>query len=163
MTRTKRILAEATFKSVGTNHTIRFASSGDEAIAYLKGEGKFADRNEFKFPSFIITDLKMSPGDGFHVLEFLKNHPALSLIPAVMLSTSDDPDDIRQAYLLGASSYFVKPPTLKGLQAIFRKIHEYCVRVRGAGSRPGWLCHCHEFFWAPGRTLQQAKAGSFRT
>jgi len=42
-----------------------------------------------------------------------------------MLSTSDDADDIRQAYLLGASSFFVKPPTLAGLKSLLRKIHDY--------------------------------------
>jgi len=47
-----------------------------------------------------------------YTLQFLKGTPALSVIPVVMLSSSDDPDDIRQAYLLGASSYFIKPRDL---------------------------------------------------
>jgi hypothetical protein len=42
-----------------------------------------------------------------------------------MLSSSDDPDDIRQAYLLGASSYFVKPPNVDALRALLKKIHDY--------------------------------------
>ncbi len=67
----------------------------------------------------------MEPGDGFTLLEFLKDHPALSVIPVVMMSSSEDHDDIRQAYLLGASSIFVKPPSLAGLKTLFRKIHEY--------------------------------------
>ena len=121
----ERFLAKETFKSLSTNYKIQLAANGDEAIAYLKGEGKLADRKKFEFPSYIITDLQMDPGDGFHVLEFLKNHPALSLIPAVMLSNSQDSDDIRQAYLLGVSSYLVKPPTLAGLKTLFRKIHDY--------------------------------------
>jgi CheY-like chemotaxis protein len=120
-----RFLAQHTFESLATRYTVQLAASGDEAIAYLKGEGKFADREEFEFPAYIITDLKMHPGDGFHVLEFLKKHPALSLIPVVMLSSSDDADDIRQAYLLGASSFLVKPSTLEGLRVLLRKIHEY--------------------------------------
>jgi CheY-like chemotaxis protein len=67
----------------------------------------------------------MSPGDGFHILEFIKEHPALSVIPVVMLTTSDDPDDIRQSYLLGASSYFTKPQDQQGLRDLLKKIHEY--------------------------------------
>ena len=85
----------------------------------------FADRKQFEFPSYIITDLQMEPGDGFHLLEFLKDHPALSVIPVVMMSSSQDHDDIRQAYLLGASSFLVKPPTLAGLRTLLRKVHEY--------------------------------------
>ena len=120
-----RFLALTTFERVSPTYKIQLAASGEEAIAYLKGTGKFADRKKFEFPSYVITDLKMPSGDGFHLLEFLKNNPALSLIPVVMLSSSDDADDIRQAYLLGVSSYMVKPPTLEKLRAMFRRIHEY--------------------------------------
>jgi len=121
----QRFLAKRTFEGLATRYRVQLASSGDEALAYLKGEGKFADRKKFEFPSYIITDLNMNPGDGFHILEFLKNHPALSVIPVVMFSTSEDPDDIRQAYLLGASSFFVKPAGLAELKGLLRKIHDY--------------------------------------
>ncbi len=120
-----RILAKMTFESLATRYKVQLASNGAEAIAYLQGLGKFADRKKFEFPCYIITDLQMDPGDGFHLLEFLKDHPALSVIPVVMLSSSNDHDDIRQAYLLGASSFFVKPPTLAGLKNLLRKVHEY--------------------------------------
>jgi CheY-like chemotaxis protein len=91
----------------------------------MKGEGRYSDRAEFQFPSYIITDLKMSPGDGFHVLEFIKKNPALSIIPVVMLSGSGDTDDIRHAYLLGVSSYFTKPSTPEELRALVEDIHRY--------------------------------------
>ncbi len=120
-----RFLAQRTFESLAATYKVQLASSGNEAIAYLKGEGKFADRKKFEFPSYIITDLQMEPGDGFNVLEFLKDHAALSVIPVVMLSSSGDHDDIRQAYLLGASSFLVKPSTLAGLRNLLRKVHEY--------------------------------------
>lgn len=120
-----RYLAQATFEDLATKYTVQVASSGDEAIAYLKGQGKFADRKKFEFPSYILTDLQMAPGDGFHLLEFLKTNPALSVIPVVVLSCSDDPDDIRQAYLLGASSFLVKPVSLAALKTLLRKVHDY--------------------------------------
>ena len=49
----------------------------------------------------------------------------MSVIPVVMLSTSDDQDDIRQAYLLGASSFFVKPAGLPELRELLEHIHNY--------------------------------------
>jgi CheY-like chemotaxis protein len=121
----ERFLAQRTFESFSAKYKVQVAENGDEAIAYLKGEGQFANRQRFEFPSYILTDLNMDPGDGFHLLEFIKNNPALSIIPVVMLSSSDDADDIRQAYVLGASSFLVKPPTLAGLEKLLRKIHEY--------------------------------------
>lgn len=120
-----RFLAQRTFEHLGTKYRVQLAANGDEALAYLKGKGKFADRKRFEFPSYILTDLHMHPGDGFDILEFLKNTPALSVIPVVMLSSSDDPDDIRQAYLLGASSFFRKPSSLSEMKTLLRKIHEY--------------------------------------
>ena len=121
----QRFLFKRVFEQLGTKYKVQLAINGDEALAYLKGEGRFSDRNQYEFPSYILTDLKMNPGDGFHILEFLKNTPALSVIPVVMLSTSEDDDDIRQAYLLGASSYFVKPPGIDDLKRLLRKIHDY--------------------------------------
>ncbi len=120
-----RLLAQRTFESLATRYKVELASNGNEAIAYLKGEGQFADRKKFEFPSYLVTDLQMAQGDGFTLLEFLKDHPALSVIPVVMLSSSEDADDIRQAYLLGASSFLVKPHTLAGLKTLLRKVHEY--------------------------------------
>ena len=121
----QRFFFQKSFEALGLNYKVQLAASGEEALAYLKGEGKYGDRTKFEFPSYVLTDLKMSPGDGFHVLEFIKETPALSVIPVVMLSSSDDADDIRQAYLLGASSYFVKPTDVRDLRKLLKKIHDY--------------------------------------
>ena len=120
-----RFLMEKCFRAFNTAYRIQPLPNGREAIRYLKGEGKYADRATFEFPSYIITDLNMPQGDGFEVLEFLKKNPALSVIPVVMLSSSDEADDIRHAYLLGASSFFVKPHNHADLRKLLKKIHEY--------------------------------------
>lgn len=125
--RDQRTLMQREFKILHSHYKIQTLASGNEAIAYLQGEGKFEDREKFEFPSYIITDLAMPDGDGFAVLDFLKSNPALSVIPVVMLSSSDDTDDIRHAYLLGASSYFVKPGSLSELAGLVQRIHHYWV------------------------------------
>jgi CheY-like chemotaxis protein len=120
-----RFFLEKTFHKLGTEYRIHAMSDAEQAVAYIKGEGKYADRNEYQFPSYIITDLKMAPRDGFYLLDYIKKHPALSIIPVVMLSSSEDCDDIRHAYLLGASSYFTKARDLDSLTKLLKKIHEY--------------------------------------
>lgn len=52
-----RFFYRKTFESLATNYKVQLAASGDEAIAYLKGRGQFADRKKFEFPSYILTDL----------------------------------------------------------------------------------------------------------
>jgi CheY-like chemotaxis protein len=112
-------------KVLRPNSSITMVSSGNEAIAYMIGEGKYADRETYPFPSLIITDLKMPKGDGFDVLEFLKNNPAWNIVPRIVFSSSSDPDDVRTAFLLGASAYHVKAMTKVDTEKRMRSIAEY--------------------------------------
>ena len=84
-------------------------SDGQEAIEYLKGEGKYADRYEYPLPSLLLLDLKMPQKDGFEVLEWIRQQPGLRRLRVVVLTTSDEPKDIDRAYDLGANSFMVKP------------------------------------------------------
>jgi CheY-like chemotaxis protein len=120
-----RFFFEREFQKLGAYYTIHSLKGGNDAIAFVKGEGKYRDRINFQFPSYIITDLKMPDGDGFHLLSHIRSNPALSIIPVVMFSGSDDPDDIRHAYLLGASSFFTKPSSPAEVSSLIRDIHNY--------------------------------------
>jgi len=116
---------EMAFRANGVTGPIHAVSSGNQAIAYLMGEGIYADRTQFAYPTFIMTDLKMPDGDGFEVLQHIKSNPAWAAIPAVVLSGSADPDDIRTAYLLGASTYHTKPASFEELRAQLKILHDY--------------------------------------
>lgn len=120
-----RIFIQSAFQAAGVVSGIQTANSGDEAIAYLSGEGKFSDRSTYAYPDFVITDLKMPNGDGFAVLEHFKNNPNWAVIPTVVLSGSQDNDDIKKAYLLGASAYHVKPSSPLALRALVKTLHDY--------------------------------------
>jgi len=113
------------FRDIGLTGPIPVVSDGLEAIAYMMGEGKFADRTQYPYPTFILTDLKMPGADGFAVLEHLKANPDWAVIPTVVLTASADPDDIRIAYQLGASSYHIKPQGLGALRTHLKTLHDY--------------------------------------
>ena len=120
-----RILIEAAFRDNGVRSPIHFLHNGTEAIAYLTGEGKFSDRHEYDVPSFIITDLEMPGGDGFEVLEHRKSHPDCQAIPTVVLSSSDDRNDVNRAYLLGATGYLVKASGYEALRRELKVLYDY--------------------------------------
>jgi CheY-like chemotaxis protein len=120
-----RTLIEESFRAIGIADPLQVMGGGAEAIAYMRGEGKFADRSAYPYPTFIVTDLKMPGTDGFAVLEHLKNHPEWAIIPTVVLSGSQDLDDIKKAYMLGASSYHVKPHSLADFTAQLKILHDY--------------------------------------
>jgi len=113
------------FRKIGVTDPIQVVSDGSEAIAYMMGEGKYADRQKYAYPTFIITDLKMSNADGFAVLEFLKSNPEWKVIPTIVLSASSDLDDIKKSYMLGASSYHVKPQGSEDLKNQLAVINAY--------------------------------------
>jgi CheY-like chemotaxis protein len=118
-------LLQAAFKAAGVTSKVQTAESGHEAVAYLKGEGKYADRSVYGYPDFVLTDLKMPGLDGFAVLEYLKKNPESAIVPTVILSGSQDNDDIKKAYLLGASSYHVKPSAPGELRMLVKVLHDY--------------------------------------
>ena len=116
---------EKAFRAIGVKDPIHMVHDGQEAIAYMMGEGKYSDRDAYAYPTFITTDLKMPGLDGFAVLEHLKNNPEWAVIPTVVLTSSRDPDDIKKAYMLGASSYHVKPSASAELRQLLQRIHDY--------------------------------------
>ena len=83
------------------------AADGREAILYLEDTATPA-------PDLIVTDLKMPKINGFELLEWLKQHPELSKLPAVVFSSSDEATDRKRAKELGAKSYHVKPGNHRG-------------------------------------------------
>jgi CheY-like chemotaxis protein len=120
-----QIFIRKAFQVLGDVATLQITNNGAEAIAYLKGEGKYADRETYVYPSFIITDLKMPGTDGFDLLNYLKNNPTYRIIPTVVLTSSQDLHDIKTAYALGASSYHVKPSHASELRALIKSIYDY--------------------------------------
>ncbi len=120
-----QLLLKRAFKAIGANVILQLVNNGAEAKEYLNGEGRFADRKNYQFPSFIITDLKMPVADGFAILQFVCKHPMWRIIPTVVLSASHDLDDIKKAYMLGASSYHVKPGKSEDLRHQVRLLYEY--------------------------------------
>ena len=113
------------WRQLGVTNPIHTACSGDEAIAYLQGDGKYSDRSIYAYPSFITIDLKTPAGDGLSVLEYLKRNPERTVIATAVLSASRDLDDIKKSYMLGASSYLVKPASLPDLKTMLKTLYDY--------------------------------------
>lgn len=118
-------LLEHAFRVIGVTSPIHGVGDGEEAIAYMMGKGRFADRWKYQYPTFIMMDLKMPRADGFAVLQHLKSNPEWAIIPAVVFSSSSDLDDIKKSYMLGASSYHVKPHSPAALRTHLKTLHDY--------------------------------------
>jgi two-component system response regulator len=124
-----RLLMKAALDKVGVQFPVLFVNNGLEAIQYLNGDGQYADRQKFPFPTTIFTDLKMPLMDGFAVLEHVKHNRQWAVIPLVVLSASEDLDDIKRSYLLGASAYHIKPHNPKELRELLDRLMKYWAMV----------------------------------
>ena len=94
-------------KKAGLTNPIQVAQDGQEAIDYLKGIGKFADREKFPLPCLILLDLKLPLIMGLDVLKWIRIQPTALVV--VMLTASGEDADIAMAYHLGANGFLVKP------------------------------------------------------
>ena len=91
------------------------ADDGQQAIDYLAGLGDFADRRKFPLPSIVLLDLKLPYKSGREVLAWIRSQRHLSATVGVVMTSSNQPSDLEEAYRLGANSYVVKPPAAQEL------------------------------------------------
>jgi len=90
-------------------------ADGEQAKAYLLGEGEFGDRFKNPMPQVVVLDLKMPRMDGFDFLKWLRGDLMFAGLPALVFTASLSRDDKSRALAEGASSYFVKPASFDAL------------------------------------------------
>jgi CheY-like chemotaxis protein len=105
---------------------LQIVYNGEEAIAYLAGEGQYSNRTQFPLPAVILLDLNMPMKNGFDVLDWLRSKPLLlKRISTIILTASVRPEDVERAFDLGANSYLVKPTALEDLIAMIRCLRDW--------------------------------------
>jgi CheY-like chemotaxis protein len=117
-------LIQHTLKKAELPNPTHIARDGADAIAYLKGEELYGDRQKFPFPRMLLLDLKMPRMSGLDVLRWVRAHPDCAVIPTIILSSSNDPEDVQEAYRLGANAYLVKRG-LDGLENLMVCLHAF--------------------------------------
>jgi two-component system, response regulator len=85
------------------------ARDGAEALDYLFGTGTHVSRDLSERPTVILLDLKLPKIDGLEVLRRLRTNDTTRLLPVVILTTSQEDEDLITSYSLGANSYVHKP------------------------------------------------------
>src|SRR5687767_5955728 len=101
-------LLQHAMKKIGMHNPIQVATDGQQAIDYLQGAGKFADRARYPLPCLVLLDLKLPYVMGLDVLKWIRQQPGLALV-VLLLSASADDEDMAAAYRLGANGFLVKP------------------------------------------------------
>lgn len=122
-----RLLAKDALVESRVINELHCVADGVELLAYLRGEGEYADRSEYPNPGLILLDLNMPKMDGREALALIKSDPMLKRIPVVILTTSKAEEDMLSGYDLGAASYITKPVTFDALVELMRTLGRYWV------------------------------------
>jgi CheY-like chemotaxis protein len=108
-----------------------FVADGRDLIDYLRRSGPYGSPESAgrPRPSIILLDLNMPRMDGREALAEIKSDEELRRIPVVVLTTSNDDHDVRNAYDLGANSYITKPVTASKLESVLARLAEYWSQI----------------------------------
>ncbi len=115
-------LMQHALRKAGVENPIQVAEDGQQAIDYLQGVGRFADRAQFPFPRLVLLDLKLPYVMGLEVLRWIRQQPAMFIVVIVM-SASGSESDVVEAYRLGANAFLTKPSES-------RKMEEMAIAIR---------------------------------
>jgi CheY-like chemotaxis protein len=129
------LFLQRALKAAGGSNPVQQVATGEEAIGYISGLGRFADRERFPFPTMFLTDCKTAGLSGLEVMRWMKEHPQWRVVPTVFLTGNDFPADVREAYDLGAQAVMVKPLTPEDLKCCIKCLYEFWQRCAQCASK----------------------------
>jgi CheY-like chemotaxis protein len=112
-------------EKAGISNPLVVVPDGQAVIDYCSGSHCYSNRHEHPLPCLLLLDLNLPRKSGLEVLKWIRNEPALSTLPVIVLTSSLQDVDIHRAYVQGANSYLVKPSRPDGLVALAQTIKEF--------------------------------------
>lgn len=127
---TDRMAIRRALESGGLANPIIEVGDGRELLDLVHGVGRFAGTEA---PGLILLDLNMPTVDGREILARLDKDPELASIPVVVLTGSEEPEDIRRSYLAGVVSYVSKPVPFAEIRRVISELdgHDLAIVRRG--------------------------------
>lgn len=113
------------FRKANLSNPLQAVGDGEQAVAYLSGQGIYADRERYPLPVLVLLDLKMPRMSGLEVLAWLRQQQGLNRLPVVVITSSRENPDINRAYELGANSYLAKPVAFDTLTEMVKTLGLY--------------------------------------
>ena len=107
------------------NIRLQTLTAGQQAIDYLEAKGEYNDRSRYPWPDLIVLDLKMPEVSGFDFLAWRKASALFSSIPVIIFSGSNEPDDVKRIFELGANKHIVKPTDLEDWESVIQEIWDF--------------------------------------
>lgn len=110
-------------KKTGTAHPVMTFDDGVGVVDYLSRAWLSQLKEPHLLPRLLFLDLKMAGLGGFAFLEWIREHRELAGLNVIVLSGSDEPEDVSRAKTLGAKRYLAKHPSLATFTTIVQSVH----------------------------------------
>lgn len=107
------------------NTDLRIVDNGEQAMEYLKRQGKYADPDSSPRPDLLLLDLNMPLKNGREVMVEMKSDPQLCNIPVVVLTTSKQDRDVLSSYQEGCNSFIQKPVDIDQFIQVVQQLGKY--------------------------------------
>jgi len=121
------LLTRRALKKNNICNEVVVAGDGAEALDYLFGMGSYEGRDLDAMPQLILLDLDLPKIDGLEVLRRIRSDERTRLLPTVILTSSEEQEDLVEGYGLGANSYVSKPVDMDQFRAAVRELGMYWV------------------------------------
>jgi two-component system response regulator len=113
------------FRQHNMCNEVTVVRDGAEALDWLFATGQYADRDATVLPELVVLDLKLPKVDGLEVLRRLRADERTQLLPVVILTSSDEQQDVTASYRNGANSYVRKPVQFEEFMGAVRQLGLY--------------------------------------
>ncbi len=111
-------------------HTV---TDGVQALEFIRRQGAFT---EVPRPDLVLLDLNLPRLGGREVLEAIKGDAETAMIPVIVLSSSQAPNDVLEVYGLHASAYLRKPMDLEGMDLLINEVCRFWFEAAQLPTRP---------------------------
>ena len=116
------LLTQIAMKECKISNRLHVVEDGEEALAFLRGEGKHQHAPR---PDMVLLDLNLPRMDGRELLGIIKSDSVLRMVPVVVLTTSQAERDIMSSYSLHANAYITKPVDMDQFTRVVKSIDEF--------------------------------------
>jgi CheY-like chemotaxis protein len=120
------VIIQEAFAESRLVNVINTVSDGEEALTYLRREGRY---KAVRQPGLILLDINMPKKNGFEVMQAMKVDPRLWTLPVIMLTMSDRDEDVIRSYANGACSYIRKPVDLDQFHTVIKQFELYWTMI----------------------------------
>ncbi|HZV36049.1 MAG TPA: response regulator [Verrucomicrobiae bacterium] len=113
------------FEKAQVTNRIEVVPDGQQALAYLRGLGQYADRDRFPFPVLVLLDMKMPGMDGMQTLAEIRKDPELKRLVVIFLTSANQESEINLAFDQRVNAYLVKSSNLERMAEACERLKNY--------------------------------------